>query len=448
MKISGKVLVISAMFLMLLLSLILYSIYKNVDHSYEQSFDKMNLQLEKKQHLSVMYTAARERSIILFNMYRETDAFKLDEYRQELREYASSFIKARHKLHSLKLNTFEIERLNEQDKLIRKNSVLQNNVADLILANEDKNQIEDLLYSALDSQNYNVDQINKLIHYFEQESLTNFSGLQHEKKRIDQQFILFTILLLLGGSLFISFLIFYILKREKRHFTVQLNEKQKTADKLSYQASHDALTGLVNRFSLEERLEQSISLARRNNEQIALMLFDMDRFKVINDTMGHPAGDAMLITVAKRLKLAILRESDIVSRLGGDEFVVVLTGLEKDAEMVAGLVAKTLVHVLGQPYMIDKNEFHSTPSIGISIFPNDGDHSDILIKHADTAMYHVKDNGRNDYQFFTEAMNLRIKERVAIENELRAALTNNQFELYYQPQIDTADITIFAFDCK
>jgi diguanylate cyclase (GGDEF)-like protein/PAS domain S-box-containing protein len=217
---------------------------------------------------------------------------------------------------------------------------------------------------------------------------------------------------------------------------VDISERKEAEKRIYHLAHHDPLTGLYNRFSLEGLLEQAAIQAQREGEKLALMFIDMDRFKVINDTLGHHVGDALLVEVAKRLKDTV-RDSDIVARLGGDEFVVVLTGI--DEEMVASNVAAKIVQSLSTPYLIGENRLLTSPSVGISLFPEDGHDADALMKSADTAMYHAKDQGRNNYQFFTAEMNANVQERLLIERDLRSALEQNQFVLYYQPKIEADD---------
>jgi diguanylate cyclase (GGDEF)-like protein/PAS domain S-box-containing protein len=210
-----------------------------------------------------------------------------------------------------------------------------------------------------------------------------------------------------------------------------ISERKAAEERISHLAHHDALTGLFNRYNLENRLSQAKLAARREGERLAVLFIDMDRFKVINDTLGHPIGDRLLIEVAQRL-LASVRESDIVARLGGDEFVVVITGLAVATDSAP--VAEKILHTLGQPYAINGHLLHSTPSIGISLFPDDGNDAEALMKNADTAMYHAKEQGRNNVQYFTAAMNAAASERLELEHELRTALAGNQFEVHYQPQ--------------
>lgn len=218
---------------------------------------------------------------------------------------------------------------------------------------------------------------------------------------------------------------------------VDISERKAAEEHISRLAHHDPLTGLFNRFSLQQRLEQAIVTADREGNGVVVMLIDMDRFKSINDTLGHQAGDAMLVEVAQRLRASV-RESDIVARLGGDEFVVVLTGVESGMSMGAATASK-IRHLLGQPYAYQDKPLHSTPSIGLSIFPVDGQSSELLLKHADLAMYVAKAQGRNAFQFFSPSMNEVATERMQIEQELRTALQRGEFVLHYQPQVCAAD---------
>jgi len=211
-----------------------------------------------------------------------------------------------------------------------------------------------------------------------------------------------------------------------------ISEQKAAQERIHRLAHHDSLTSLLNRFSLESRLEQALLSARREGGQLAVMFIDMDRFKIINDTLGHHAGDKMLVEVAQRLQSAV-RESDIVARLGGDEFVVVLTSMETG--LVAASIAGKIVHMLSQPYHVANNELHSSPSIGISIFPADGEDVETLMKNADTAMYHAKDHGRNNFQFFASVLMTTAGERLELQRDLHTALTEGQFELHYQPQV-------------
>ncbi len=212
-----------------------------------------------------------------------------------------------------------------------------------------------------------------------------------------------------------------------------ISERKAAEEQIEFIAHHDVLTSLFNRYSLEERLEQTLLNAQRKTEQVAVMFIDMDRFKNINDSLGHHTGDALLVEIGKRIE-SVVRSNDIVARLGGDEFIVVLSDV--DSDMAVGGVAAQLVAHLGKGYQIEEKLLHITASIGISMFPIDGEDAETLMKHADAAMYHAKDKGRNNFQFFTAAMNLAIEERMVVESEMRTALERGEFELYYQPICD------------
>ncbi len=214
---------------------------------------------------------------------------------------------------------------------------------------------------------------------------------------------------------------------------VDISERKASEERIRHLALHDPLTGLLNRFSLQERLMQALGFARRHGKMLALMLIDLDRFKTINDTLGHHVGDQLLIQVAKRLEHTV-RESDIVARLGGDEFVIVLP--EIDSPTDAAHVAEKIVQVISQPYLIDESDQRTSPSIGICLYPDDASDDSDLIKKADVAMYHAKSRGRATYQFFTQEIQAVADQRMSIEAELRAALEKQQFVLHYQPQLD------------
>jgi diguanylate cyclase (GGDEF)-like protein/PAS domain S-box-containing protein len=214
---------------------------------------------------------------------------------------------------------------------------------------------------------------------------------------------------------------------------VDISERKASEDRIRHLAYHDPLTNLPNRFSLTERLTQALGSARRNDRRLALLLIDLDNFKTINDTLGHQAGDQLLIQVAERLSKAV-RDSDVVARLGGDEFVVVLPDVDSPSD--AAYVADKIVRSVGQPYRIGDQELRTSPSIGICFFPDDTRDQNELLQKADVAMYHAKSQGRGNYQFFAEKMQQVALWRVGIEADLRTALAQQQFVLHYQPQLD------------
>jgi diguanylate cyclase len=199
-------------------------------------------------------------------------------------------------------------------------------------------------------------------------------------------------------------------------------------------ASHDALTGLPNRLLLEDRISRAIAQASRHSHEFALLVVDLDRFKLINDSFGHQAGDDLLRDVAQRLK-ATVRDIDTTARLGGDEFVMLLEGPVTRAE--AQEVGRRAVQALAQPLRLQGIEVHVTPSIGVAFYPKDGASVDLLIAHADAAMYSAKERGRNNLQCYADGMSRLTQGRVQFESELHQALRCGQFELHYQPKVDT-----------
>ena len=214
---------------------------------------------------------------------------------------------------------------------------------------------------------------------------------------------------------------------------------QLTAMEMTHLAQHDFLTKLPNRLLLNDRIAQAITLAKRRGTTLAVLFLDLDNFKHINDSLGHAIGDKLLQSVAQRLS-ACVRGSDTVSRQGGDEFVLLVTA-DRHAEDAA-LTANKILAALAAPHSIDENELHVTPSIGISVYPADAENAETLIKNADTAMYHAKEKGRNNFQFFKSNMNVRAVERQVIETNLRHALERQEFALHYQPKVNLASGTI------
>ncbi len=221
------------------------------------------------------------------------------------------------------------------------------------------------------------------------------------------------------------------------HFS-DLGEHAETTAELARMAHFDALTQLYNRSAFESLLPQALHNAQRDNRQVAVLVIDLDRFKNVNDSLGHAIGDQLLKGVAERLRESV-RASDIVARIGGDEFIIVLPDIE-NALSVAGVTSK-LKHNLADSYRVGPHTLYATPSIGIALFPADGTDAATLLKNADAAMYHAKAQGRNNFQFFSEGMNIAALERMKIENGLRLAIestrlgTAGQFHLYFQPQL-------------
>jgi diguanylate cyclase (GGDEF)-like protein/PAS domain S-box-containing protein len=201
---------------------------------------------------------------------------------------------------------------------------------------------------------------------------------------------------------------------------------------MTHSAQHDLLTGLPNRMLLNDRIDQAIALAPRHMNKVAVLCLDVNGFKHINDSLGHPIGDKLLQSIAKRLRDCV-RTSDTVSRLGGDEFVVLLSEAEQLED--AAIIVRRILQAVAEAHSIDGHELHVTTSIGVSVYPDDGVDAETLIKNADTAMYQAKEHGPQSYQFFKPAMNVRAVERQSIEESLRRALERREFVLHYQPRI-------------
>jgi diguanylate cyclase (GGDEF)-like protein len=226
----------------------------------------------------------------------------------------------------------------------------------------------------------------------------------------------------------------------RRKIEAQLLDNQQRLDHLAH---HDQLTGLPNRLFLAAHLPGAIAAAKRTGAPLAVLFLDLDRFKHINDTCGHETGDKLLQAVAGRIREAV-RTGDVVVRMGGDEFIVVL-GVVKNSEQVSETAAR-INAALATPVVIDGRPLVTTASIGVSLFPRDGHDADALLRHSDTAMYQAKDRGRNNFQVFSPFMDRKLKERVAIEAKLRAALEGGQLGLHYQPVIDIETRRVVALE--
>jgi len=224
-----------------------------------------------------------------------------------------------------------------------------------------------------------------------------------------------------------------------------ISERKRSEREIHRLAYYDSLTGLPNRVLFKDRLTQALAHARRYQSTLAVLFLDLDRFKVINDTLGHNVGDLLLKQAADRLTDSV-RHSDSIgrsiekeethelARLGGDEFTALLTNIRDPQD--AGAVARRIFEALARPFLIDGHEISVTASVGIAIFPTDGDSVDLLLKSSDIAMYHAKDQGRNNFQFYSGTMNALAAERLEMENDLRKALERHEFIVYYQPQVD------------
>ena len=222
-------------------------------------------------------------------------------------------------------------------------------------------------------------------------------------------------------------------KRRTKHLEQEKEERKRYEVQLFRQANYDSLTNLTNRALLCDRLEQAIVSAVRHKTVLPVMLIDLDNFKYVNETLGHDSGDALLRSVAERLRKSI-RENDTVARLGGDEFVVLPTDLTSDDDTIT--IAEKLHETLADPFKLGEQEYFVTFSMGVATFPQDGSTCEELMKYADAAMYHAKEQGKNNFQFFTEDINRRAHDRLDQEARLRRALERKESILFYQPLVD------------
>ena len=217
------------------------------------------------------------------------------------------------------------------------------------------------------------------------------------------------------------------------------SERKSAADQIFQLTHNDALTGLINRTTAENQFDQMLSSARRDGGLVAAILLDMDNFKQFNDTLGHAVGDRLLVQIASRLRESV-RASDVISRLGGDEFMIIVPDI--DNAMSVSAIASKIRRALAEPHQIDSHLLYATATIGISLFPSDGDDAETLIKNAETAMYKAKSQGRDTFKFFAATMNAAAHERLKLENALRIALEETtlqhspQFRVHFQPQMD------------
>lgn len=221
-------------------------------------------------------------------------------------------------------------------------------------------------------------------------------------------------------------------------------DRQRAEDRIRHMAHHDALTGLPNRTLLEDRIEQAVLYAQRYSRQVTVAFIDLDNFKLINDSLGHNAGDQLLQTVAERIVKSV-RSTDTVVRLGGDEFVIVLCDQPENADAVTPALQK-IVETIGKPIHIGAQQLRVTCSMGMATYPIDGADTDTLLRNADAAMYRAKELGRNNYQFYTSEMNVKIQDKLLLQEGLRNALARNEFFLLYQPQVDLQSGRIFGVE--
>jgi diguanylate cyclase (GGDEF)-like protein len=383
----------------------------------------------RKQNLTkTMVVAARQRTLIMFMLTRTGDPFARDDLLMQFHRQGSEFVTARLALLDMPLNARERQLIAQQQQLIARAQPIQEQVLDLISANYSQDAIDLVLRKAIPAQNDVMAVLSQLDAETQRVAL-DASRRAHEAHQVARNWMY----LLSGIALLLGLLVAVFVLR----YTSRISHERERL------ATHDTLTGLPNRMLFMDRLEQALMRARRRRTRVGVIFVDLDRFKRVNDTLGHASGDLLISEVARRLRAAA-RAEDTVARLGGDEFVVVI-GDAVELNHILQVVEKMLA-VVTEPYRIAGREIFCSCSIGVSVYPNDGLNSVNLLKHADTAMYHAKAHGRNCFQLYNPAMNAMAEERLQLETDLHYALERNEFVLHYQPQLNLENGRIQAFE--
>jgi diguanylate cyclase (GGDEF)-like protein len=377
----------------------------------------VDVHMRKLSLTKTMMTAARERTLCMFRLSMSHDPFERDQLFVQFNKHGAEFAHARMALLSMPLSPREHELIDLQGRLTSIARPMQNRVVDALSNDSGKKAEERVLSSAIPAQN-NVLSVLSLLDTETQKLALEASRKAHQAHEVARfwMYLLSGIALLLG--IFVAAAVMYYTKRASRE--------------RHHLATHDALTGLPNRMLFMDRLEQSLVRAQRRNTLVGVMFIDLDRFKRVNDTLGHASGDALICEVAQRLRSAT-RAEDVVARLGGDEFGVVI-----DAARISHVlqVVEKILGVVSEPYRIAERELFSSCSIGVSVYPNDGSDGTSLLKHADTAAFTAKNGGRNRFQLYDAAMNTMAEERLQLETELHYALERDEFLFHYQPKLN------------
>jgi diguanylate cyclase (GGDEF)-like protein len=373
----------------------------------------------RKQNLTkTMVITARERTMIMFMLTKIDDPFERDALLTQFHQKGSEFVTARLALLDTPLNAKERELITRQRQLITFAQPIQEQVIDLLSADFTQDAVDLVLKQAIPAQNNVLAVLSQLDDETQRVALIA-SQKAHDAHRVAR----FWMYLLSGAALLVGCIVAAVVL----HYTHRVGRERERL------ATQDTLTGLPNRMLLMDRLEQALMRAQRRNKLVGVMFVDLDRFKRVNDTLGHASGDQLISEVARRLRL-VVRAEDTVARLGGDEFVVVVS----DASTIGHIlqVADKMRAAMATPYQVAGRELFCSSSIGISVYPNDGTDSSSLLKNADTAMYHAKSAGRDRFQLYDAAMNAMAEERLQLETDLHYALERNEFVFHYQPQIN------------
>jgi diguanylate cyclase (GGDEF)-like protein len=377
----------------------------------------VDVHMRKLSLTKTMMTAARERTLSMFRLARSSDPFERDELFMQFNRLGAEFARARMELLSMPLGQRERELIALQGKLTGVARPIQSQVVEMLRNDFAWKAEEAVLVDAIPAQNDVLAVLSQLDTETQRVALAA-SQRAHDAHEVARfwMYLLSGIALLLGC--FVA--------------AVVIHHTNRVSREREHLATHDALTGLPNRMLFMDRVEQSLVRAQRRQTLVGVMFLDLDRFKRVNDTLGHRWGDRLICEVARRLR-AVTRAEDIIARLGGDEFVLVVDSVR--INQILQVVEKALA-VVSEPYRIAGREIFASCSIGVSVYPNDGTDAGNLLKNADTAMYTAKRGGRNRFQLYDAAMNAMAEERLQLETELHYALERNEFVFHYQPQLD------------
>lgn len=377
----------------------------------------VDVHMRKLSLTKTMMSAARERTLCMFRLSMSHDPFERDRLFLQFNQHGAEFADARMALLNMPLSPREHELIDLQGHLTGIARPMQNRAVNALSGDFDQKAEEQVLNGAIPAQN-NVLSVLSLLDTETQKLALEASRKAHQAHEVARfwMYLLSGIALLLG--MFVAAAVMHYTKRASRE--------------RHHLATHDALTGLPNRMLFMDRLGQSLVRAQRRNTLVGVMFIDLDRFKRVNDTLGHASGDALICEVAQRLR-ATTRAEDVVARLGGDEFGVVI-----DAARISHVlqVVEKILGVVSEPYRIAERELFSSCSIGVSVYPNDGSDGTSLLKHADTAAFTAKNGGRNRFQLYDAAMNTMAEERLQLETELHYALERDEFLFHYQPKLN------------
>lgn len=374
--------------------------------------------MKKLELTKIMHLSARNRTLLLQRVMLQRDPFARDESRMAFEASGADFVRARLALLGLGLSPQERALLDDLRAAVQRAQPILQEIIELAYADWLEEAGHRLVEQAIPAQDTILSVLSGL------DRMTR-EAAQQAARQADREYTqaLHSMLGLSAAALTVGLLVAILVIR-------RASEASRIREHL---ATHDLLTGLPNRLLLKDRLDQALAHARRERRKLGVMFIDLDGFKRINDSLGHAAGDALIRAVAGRIRAGI-RAEDTVARVGGDEFVVIGGGAQTVDDLIH--IAENLIATLGRPFELCGRQTYVGCSIGISVYPEDGDTAQTLIEHADVAMYHAKEAGRGCYRLFDPAMNSRVGEQLELETAMRQGLERDEFVLHYQPQID------------